>query len=91
MVLYFREDGVLVHPNGEAPVTVGAFRAYFRLTNLMGGDPDADFIITSNIDLPQGIDEMVNGKCENVKIIKDGLLFIERNGRLYNAQGALIK
>jgi len=35
--------------------------------------------------------QMVNGKCENGKFIKDGQLFILRDGKTYNAQGALIK
>ena len=30
-------------------------------------------------------------KCKNMKIIKDGLLFIEKNGKIYNAQGAEVK
>ena len=94
-VLYFNDNGVLVHPNGESPVTVGAFRAYFRLTNLMGGDPDADFTITSNIDLPQGIDQTPfpsgEGRGEAYKVIRNGMLFIERNGNTYNAQGARVK
>ena len=30
-------------------------------------------------------------KCKNMKIIKDGLLFIEKNGKIYNAQGAVVK
>jgi len=29
-------------------------------------------------------------KCKNVKIIKNGLLFIERNGKIYTATGAQI-
>ena len=93
-VLYFNDNGVLVHPNGESPVTVGAFRAYFRLTNLMGADPDAEWSITSNIDLPQGIDltpfPSGEGRGEAYKIIHNGLLFIERNGKTYNAQGKLV-
>lgn len=93
-VLYLSDNGVLLFPNGESPVTVGAFRAYFHLTNLMGGDGTVAQTITTNIDLPQGIEEIVNEKmqkCENVKIIKNGLLFIERNGRIYNANGKLVK
>ena len=30
-------------------------------------------------------------KCKNVKIIKDGLLFIERNGQIYNIIGAKLR
>ncbi len=91
MVLYFNDNGVLVHPNGQEPVTVGAFRAYFRLTNLMGSDPDADFTITSNIDLPQGIDNVSAKSGGSAKIIRNGMLFIERNGRIYDATGQMIK
>lgn len=38
-----------------------------------------------------GIDQMVNGKCENVKMIKDGQLFIIRDGKTYNAIGQVVK
>ena len=91
-VLYFNENGVLMFPDGQEPVTVGAFRAYFRLTNLMGADPDADFTITSNIDGLEGIESVTGyGLPVTGKIIRNGMLFIERNGRIYNAQGALIE
>ena len=90
-VLYFNDNGVLVHPNGEAPVTVGAFRAYFRLTNLMGGDPDAEFTITTNLDDAQGIEEVQGDKVQSTKVIRDGVLYIERNGKWYNAIGERIK
>jgi hypothetical protein len=90
-VLYFNENGILVHPNGEESVMVGAFRAYFRLTNLMGSDPDADFTITSNIDGVQGIEKITNDELRiTTKVIRNGILFIERNGHIYNAQGQLI-
>ena len=90
MVLYFNENGLLVSPDGETPVTVGAFRAYFRLTNLMGGDGTITATITSNIDFPQGIDNVSAEFGGSAKIIRNGLLFIERNGRIYDAQGKLV-
>ena len=40
------------------------------------------------------IDEISNDKmrkCENVKIMRDGVLYIERDGELYNAQGARVE
>ena len=41
---------------------------------------------------PTGIDnQMVNGKCENAKILRDGQLFILRDGVLYNAHGARVE
>ena len=92
MVLYFREDGVLVYPDGEQPVTVGACRAYFRLTNLQEEDPEAEWTISTNLDGEQGIDQTTNDKSQMTnKVIYNGLLFIERNGKIYNAQGAEIQ
>ena len=90
-VLYFNENGVLVHPNGESPVMVGAFRAYFRLTNLMGGDPDADFTITSNIDGVQGLEDVQGNNVQCTKIVHNGQIYILRGEKIYNAQGALVK
>ena len=90
MVLYFNDNGVLVRPNGQEPVTVGAFRAYFRLTNLMGGDGTIA-TITSNIDLPQGIESVHQSAVSCQKVIRNGMLFIERNGHIYNATGVRVK
>ena len=91
-VLYFNDNGVLVHPDGQEPVKVGSFRAYFRLTNLMGSDPDADFTITTNLDDAQGFDPVTgNPSPVTLKVIRNGLLFIERNGRIYDAQGQLVE
>ena len=90
-VLYFNDNGVLVHPNGEAPVTVGAFRAYFRLTNFQGGDGTITLTITTNLDDAQGIDNVSANFGGSAKIIRNGLLFIVRNGKLYDVTGAEVK
>ena len=91
-VLYFREDGVLVYPDGTQPVTVGSCRAYFRLTNFQADeDPEAQWTINTNLDDEQGIDQITNDQLPMTnKVIYNGMLFIERNGKIYNAQGALI-
>ena len=91
MVLYFNESGMLVNPDGGAPVTVGAFRVYFRITSFQGGDGTIALTITSNLDLPQGIEEVQGDKVQSTKLLRNGLLYIERNGKLYNAQGALME
>jgi len=91
-VLYFREDGVLVFPDGQAPVTIGSCRAYFRLTNLQADDdPGAEWNIQTNLDGEQGIDQVPSDKVQSTKVIRNGMLFIERNGKIYNAQGAEVK
>ena len=88
--LYFAEDGSLVAPDGVTPATVGAFRAYYRLTNLIG--ESESLIIVSNIDGVQGIESVTGyGLPVTGKIIRNGMLFIERNGKIYNAQGAEVR
>jgi hypothetical protein len=60
------KNGVLVHPDGQAPVTVGSCRAYFRLTNFQADeDPDAQWTISTNLDEEQGIDQITNDQSTN--------------------------
>jgi len=82
-----------VYPDGQAPVTVGSCRAYFRLTNFQADDdPEAQWKISTNLDGEQGIESVTGyGLPVTGKIIRNGLLFIERNGKIYNAQGAEIR
>jgi hypothetical protein len=92
-VLYFREDGVLMFPDGQAPVTVGSCRAYFRLTNFMADEnPDAQWKISTNLEGESSLDQITNDKSQMTnKVIYHGMLFIERNGKVYNAIGTKIK
>jgi hypothetical protein len=39
----------------------------------------------------QAIDNVQSGKVQSTKVIKDGVLFIERNGKTYNAIGTQVK
>ena len=39
----------------------------------------------------QAIDNVQSGKVQSTKVIKDGTLLIERNGKTYNAQGAEVR
>ena len=39
----------------------------------------------------QAIDNVQSGKVQSTKVIKDGVLLIERNGKTYNAHGAEVK
>jgi hypothetical protein len=40
---------------------------------------------------PQGIEQVQNNKVQGTKVIRNGMLLIERNGKIYNAQGAEVK
>jgi hypothetical protein len=57
----------------------------------MGSDPDADFTITTNLDDAQGIEDVQRDDVPCTKVLRNGLLFIERNGRIYDAQGKLLE
>lgn len=48
-------------------------------------------IITSENDTPAAIDQTNLPSAIHHKLIKDGVLFIEHNGHLFNAQGARVK
>ena len=39
----------------------------------------------------QAIDNVQSGKVQSTKVIKEGILLIERNGKTYNAQGAEVR
>jgi hypothetical protein len=57
----------------------------------MGSDGTIALTITSNIDLPQGLEEVPSNQVQSTKVIRNGILFIERNGRIYDAQGQLVE
>ena len=42
-------------------------------------------------DKHEGIGEIPSDQVQSTKLIRNGLLYIERNGKLYNAQGALME
>jgi len=91
MVLYFAEDGVLKFPDGESPATVGSCRAYFRLTNLQDEDMNAAWKVETNLNDAEGIESIKNSDVRSQKVIYNGMLLIERNGKIYNAQGAEVR
>lgn len=52
--------------------------------------PAADVTITTEFSLPTAIDN-TDAAVKATKRVIDGVLFIEKNGVLYNAQGAIVK
>ena len=38
-----------------------------------------------------GVDEIANGKSQTIKVIRDGQLLIEKNGKIYNVQGVEVR
>ena len=73
-----------------------ALRAYFVL-NFSGAAPGAPKklakVIFNNHDseTPTGVESVQSDKVQCVKVIENGMLYIIRDGKTYNAQGQLIK
>jgi len=96
-IVYLGANNTFLQPDGSE-ITIGAFRAYVKLgkfymlqaaanpltivTNL------ADAVVPTEIERVSGLtDEWMSGK----KIIRDGLLLIEREGKTYNVNGIEVK
>ena len=52
---------------------------------------EQEFWLPFNSGSATGIEDIVNGQSSNRKFIKDGQLFIERDGKTFNAQGVEVK
>ena len=91
-IRFVADDNYLYSP-AAGGTEMGAFRCYFTIpagpqqNNVMGKRAK----IVLGPQTATGLDQMVNGKCENVKMLRDGQLLIIRDGRTYNAQGIMVK
>lgn len=99
-----KERAVRIYINGQA---VGSQMTLAVSGNVVAVNQNAPFMLTiasaqSSGDggiaairmvrnTPTGIGEVVNGKCENVKIIKNGVLYILYKGARYTVQGQRVK
>ena len=90
--IVYLSDSTFLQPDGTETVTIGSFRAIVRLRRFANNTNEPLTIITNlaGIKIPTGVEnEEVRGKSE--KILRNGMLFIERNGKLFNLQGAEVK
>ena len=83
------EGNNLFYPQADG--TLRGLRAYFKI----GGAPlsaprRARYVVTQK-DVVTGIESVQNSDVRIQKIIRDGQLFIIRDGKMYNAQGQVIK
>jgi hypothetical protein len=84
-------DGVAFYQVKDATCSIAPYHAYLSCGyNALAG-AGAPMRIRFHKDTATGIDQMENGTCENVKMIKDGQLFIIRDGKTYNALGQMVK
>ena len=83
------EGNNLFYPQADG--TLRGLRAYFKI----GGAPlsaprRARYVVTQK-DVVTGIESVQNSDVRIQKIIRDGQLFIIHDGKMYNAQGQVIK
>ena len=80
--------------------SIKGFRAYFKVNTGSGASNaprrgmSASFSIDAAPQVTTDIENTSNekmGKCENEKFLRDGQLFIIRNGIIYDAQGQLVR
>lgn len=91
-VLQNGTDGVAFYQVKDATCSIAPYHAYLSCGyNAIGGGSSAPMRIRYAENTATDIDQMVNGTCENVKMIKDGQLFIIRDGKTYNALGQMVK
>ena len=84
-LLFLGADNELFYPASTA--NIKAFRAYFELKDAAKLSAPKARIVKKQ-DSATGIEnQMVNGKCENHKFLKDGQLYILREGKMYNVLG----
>jgi len=75
-----------------ANVTLAEYRAYVTPATFgRAAIPGRRQLRIGGANMPTGIDQIVNGKCPNGKFIKDGQLFIIRDGKTYNAMGQKLR
>jgi hypothetical protein len=97
-VVYLGANNTFKQPDGVETVTISSFRAYFQLMKLYtsGYNSAKPLIIVTNLDgavVPTDIEDTIF-KSSNLQIFKylqNGLLFIERDGKLYNTNGTQIR
>ena len=88
-----KENGELVHILGaHIKIVAGNGNGDYQVEAELLGD---DFVLYDlSIYVPaqsEGVENVQGSKVQSTKVIRDGQLLIEKNGVLYNAQGAVIK
>ena len=96
-VVYLGANSAFLQPDGLNPVTIGSFRAYVKLSKFYVMEAAAtQLTIITNLEgavIPTGVENSQKSKRDRAcrKLLIDGLLFINKDGKIYNAQGEVVK
>lgn len=92
--IYIGANNAFFRPDGTEVITINAFRGYFRL-NYFGSASEAPFTIVTNLDgavVPTGIEDGIGiGDGHWQKVLRNGILLIEKNGTRYTITGQKVK
>lgn len=93
-IVYLGPNSTFLQPDGSE-ITIGAFRGYFKIGkySLLTASSNPLTIVT-NLDgavIPTDVDNVNANADITLKYLKNGILFIERDGKTYNAQGTEIR
>ena len=77
-------------PATDAAAYNGYFNSYYLGTSYKAQYCGSSVRLVQDVESEEGI-ESVNGEPKAVKFVRDGMLYIERNGRIYNATGAEVR
>jgi len=94
-VVYLGPNNTFLQPDGSV-ITINSFRGYFKIGNysLLSASANPLTIVT-NLDgavVPTDVESIGAGREDRtLKYIQNGILFINRNGKTYNVNGAEIK
>jgi hypothetical protein len=78
----------------SAPYTLSAHKAFIDLDNLPGGAKNAPRrirFVYSEANEATGVENVQGDNVQSTKVLEDGVIYIERNGVRYNAQGQIVK
>jgi hypothetical protein len=95
-IVYLGANNAFLQPDGLKPVAINAFRGYFCIHKLYVMQAAATPVtVITNLDEViglNGIGQITNDQSPMTnKYLFNGMLFIERNGKIYNANGTQIR
>lgn len=93
--LFLAENNTLYWWDGDADSQLNNFRAYFLVNTNSGANNAPRHGMRARIikeeQVITGVEEITNDELRMTnKILRNGILYIERNGRIYDAQGQLV-